>query len=65
MKNVPKLRFNGFSNEWEEKKLGDFLEFYSTNSLSRECLNYESGKIRNIHYGDIHMKFPTILDAKK
>lgn len=40
MKNVPKLRFNGFSNEWEEKKLGDFLEFYSTNSLSRECLNY-------------------------
>lgn len=65
MKNVPKLRFNGFSDEWEEKKLGDFLEFYSTNSLSRECLNYESGKIRNIHYGDIHMKFPTILDAQK
>ena len=65
MKNVPKLRFNGFSDEWDEKKLGDFLEFYSTNSLSRECLNYESGKIRNIHYGDIHMKFPTILDVQK
>lgn len=65
MKNVPKLRFSGFSDEWEEKKLGDFLEFYSTNSLSRDCLNYESGKIRNIHYGDIHMNFPTIVDAKK
>lgn len=65
MRNVPKLRFSGFSDEWEEKKLGDFLEFYSTNSLSRDCLNYESGKIRNIHYGDIHMNFPTIVDAKK
>lgn len=25
MKNVPKLRFSGFSDEWEEKKIGDFL----------------------------------------
>ncbi|CAI3655075.1 restriction endonuclease subunit S [Clostridium neonatale] len=28
MKNVPKLRFNGFSDEWEEKKLGDVVKFY-------------------------------------
>lgn len=26
-KNVPKLRFNGFSDEWEEKRLGKLLEF--------------------------------------
>lgn len=25
MKNVPKLRFNGFSDEWEEIRLGDYL----------------------------------------
>lgn len=41
IKNVAKLRFSGFSDEWKEKKLGDFLEFYSTNSLARDCLNYE------------------------
>lgn len=51
--------------EWEETKLGELLTFYSTNSLSRECLNFEIGEVQNIHYGDIHMKFPTILDVKK
>ena len=24
-------------------------------------MNYESGNVKNIHYGDIHTKFPTIL----
>lgn len=63
--NLPKLRFKGFTDEWKEQKLGDFLEFYSTNSLSRDCLNYKDGSIKNIHYGDIHMKFPVILDVNK
>ena len=58
---VPKLRFVSFSNEWESYKLCDILTFYSTNSFSREKLNYESGNVKNIHYGDIHTKFPTIL----
>lgn len=64
-RNVPKLRFKGFSDEWKEIKLGEFLTFYSTNSFSRDCLNYEKGDVQNIHYGDIHMKFPTILDTEK
>lgn len=51
------LRFPGFSGEWEEKKLGDVFDFKPTNSLSRDKLNYEKGKIKNIHYGDIHTKF--------
>ena len=58
---VPKLRFASYSNEWESHKLGDILTFYSTNSFSREKLNYEIGNVKNIHYGDIHTKFPTIL----
>ena len=64
-RNVPKLRFKGFNDEWKEIKLGEFLTFYSTNSFSRDCLNYEKGDVQNIHYGDIHMKFPTILDTEK
>ena len=55
------LRFASYSNEWESHKLGDILTFYSTNSFSREKLNYVSGNVKNIHYGDIHTKFPTIL----
>lgn len=65
MKNVPKIRFKGFCDEWEEKKLGELLDFYSTNSYSRDCLNYGNGSVMNIHYGDIHMIFPTILDINK
>ncbi|MBO3375384.1 restriction endonuclease subunit S [Clostridium perfringens] len=64
-RNVPKLRFKGFEDVWKEYRLGDFLDFYSTNSLSRDCLNSEDGEVQNIHYGDIHMKFPTILDIQK
>src|SRR5690606_9690944 len=26
---VPEIRFNGFTEKWEEKKLGDVVEFYS------------------------------------
>ena len=43
--------------EWLEKKLDDLYEFKSTNSFSREKLNYIEGWVRNIHYGDIHTKF--------
>lgn len=61
-----KLRFkqddgSGFP-DWEEKTLGEVYNFYSTNSFSRENLNYEVGGIRNIHYGDIHTKFKTLFN---
>ena len=64
-RNVPRLRFRGFEDEWIEKRISDFLDFYTTNSLSRENLTYEKGEIKNIHYGDIHMKFPVMLDVEK
>ena len=63
--NVPKLRFGEFEGEWVEKKYGDIYSFYSTNSLSRDKLNYEDGDVKNIHYGDIHTKFSTIFDIEK
>lgn len=28
-------------------------------------LNYDSGEIKNIHYGDILIKYPSILDIRK
>ncbi len=50
---------------WEEKKYGKIYTFYSTNSFSRDNLNYVNGVIKNIHYGDIHTKFSTIFDIDK
>ena len=62
---VPQLRFREFSGEWEEKKYGEIYSFFSTNSFSRDNLNYENGSVKNIHYGDIHTKFSTIFDIRK
>ena len=61
---VPKLRFASYSNEWISYRLGDIFTFYSSNSFSREKLNYENGDVKNIHYGDIHTKYPTILSLR-
>ena len=51
--------------DWEEKRLGELLTFVPTNSLSRNDLNYKSGSIKNIHYGDIHTRLPLALEAIK
>ncbi len=50
---------------WEVKKLGEMGTFFSTNSLSRDMLNYMDGNIFNIHYGDIHTKFKTHFNLQK
>ena len=65
IKNFPNLRFPGFEGEWETMRLGDVMDFKVTNSFSRENLNYETGNIKNIHYGDIHTKFQTLFDIEK
>lgn len=62
---TPELRFPGFTGDWEEKRLGEIIEFVSTNSYSREKLNYEGGNIYNIHYGDIHKNFNSNFDITK
>jgi type I restriction enzyme S subunit len=41
------------------------LEFYSTNSLSWEQLDYNDGDIKNLHYGLIHVGLPTNVDLSK
>lgn len=62
---VPKLRFSEFKDKWENKKLGELMTFKVTNSYSRDNLNYESGTVKNVHYGDIHTKFQTLFDLGK
>jgi len=44
-------------------KVSDLLDFYSTNSLSWEQLDYNNGKIKNLHYGLIHKGLPTMVDV--
>ena len=57
-----KRRLPGFSGQWKKVRLGEIGHFLSSNTLSRDNLNEDGGKIRNIHYGDILIKLPTIVD---
>lgn len=50
-------------SEWEEKRFGEIFSFRTTNSFSRDNLNYDDGEIKNIHYGDIHTKFATLFNV--
>ena len=63
MGNTPKLRFEGFTDEWEERKLKDAFDFLQNNTLSRADLSLESGAAKNVHYGDVLVKFGEYLDA--
>ena len=63
--NVPALRFPEFSGEWKKCKVSDLLDFYSTNSLSWEQLEYDTNAIMNLHYGLIHVGLPTLVDLAK
>ena len=63
--NVPHLRFPEFTGEWEKCKVSDLLDFYSTNSLSWEQLEYDTNTVMNLHYGLIHVGLPTMVDLAK
>ena len=45
--------------------MSDILDFYSTNSLSWEQLEFEGGDLKNLHYGMIHVGLPTLVDLSK
>ena len=61
----PKIRFKGFTDDWEQRKLGETLYSLRNNTLSRAELSLENGVAKNVHYGDILVKFGEILDVKK
>ena len=63
--NIPAYRFQGYTDAWELRKFDECFNFpVSTNSLSRALLNYDEGDIKSVHYGDILIKYPAILNIK-
>ena len=61
----PEIRFAGFTDDWEQRKLGDVLVSLQNNTLSRADLSNESGVAKNVHYGDVLIKFGEVLDVGK
>ena len=62
--NVPTLRFREYSDCWQEKPFYQTFDILTNNTLSRAELNYEDGEYKNIHYGDILIKFPAHIDVE-
>lgn len=62
---VPEIRFKGFSEPWRNKSYRDSFVNLPNNTFSRAELNYDSGLSKNIHYGDVLIKFGEILDVEE
>ena len=54
-----KTEFEKNYPDWDKTTFEDIFTYRPTNSFSRAKLNYLSGEVKNIHYGDIHTKFQT------
>ena len=62
---TPEIRFPGFTDPWEQRKLGDEFDFLRNNTLSRAELSDSEGMAFDIHYGDILVKFGPVIDLHK
>ena len=61
----PKIRFKGYTDDWEQRKLDDLFVFLKNNTLSRAQLNLNNGLAINIHYGDILIAYNEYTDLSK
>ncbi|WP_338009700.1 restriction endonuclease subunit S [Desulfitobacterium hafniense] len=63
---VPRVRFAGFNEPWEVRSFENILApAVASNTLSRAELSYEKGSIKNIHYGDILVRFGVYIDIAR
>lgn len=52
-------------SDWDVLPFGEVFRTLSNNTLSRDQLNYDSGSIKDIHYGDVLILFPEVLDCSR
>ena len=50
--------------DWESKSFSDVFMGLSNNTLSRDCLNSKRGQAKNIHYGDVLIKYGSVVDIQ-
>ena len=51
--------------DWEVQSFSQVFDMYPNNTYPRDCMNDGHGTIRNIHYGDVLIKYPTVVDVDK
>ena len=59
MKNKPRIRFKGFAEDWEQRKLGDIATFSKGNGYSKSDLALSGNPI--ILYGRLYTNYETTI----
>ena len=63
-KKVPEIRFKGFTEDWEQRKVAEIGDNFSTGTLGYADL-CDDGKYKCVLYGDLYTKFnERILNVK-
>lgn len=59
-----KKRLPGFTSKWKTVILGEVCSWLRNVTFSREQLNGTNGKCQNVHYGDVLIKYQSILNCE-
>lgn len=51
--------------DWDVIPIDEGFDFHPNNTYARNCMNDQDGEILNIHYGDVLIKYGSILDCEK
>ena len=60
------MHYFDFHYSWEQRKFGEVFDCtVPNNTLSRAELSYDEGTVLNVHYGDVLIKYGSVLDVQK
>lgn len=62
---LKKTEIGMIPEDWDVQRFEDTFRILNNNTYSRAELNYVSGQFRNIHYGDVLILFPEVLDCNR
>ena len=55
-----------YTSSWEQRKFDEVFDCtVPNNTLSRAELSYDEGTVLNVHYGDVLIKYGSVLDVQK
>ena len=63
---IVQLTLSFYTFSWEQRKFDEVFDCtVPNNTLSRAELSYDEGTVLNVHYGDVLIKYGSVLDVQK
>lgn len=60
-----KKRLAGFTGKWVEKRFDECFDLVGNNTFAREFMCEDTHGIANIHYGDVLIRYGSVLDCSR